>query len=151
MKYILFLSFLFLLHFGVSQSIDLQTISSTGGTSSGGQLQWTTGETIIYGSNTLTQGFHQGKLIITATGDLPDDYEFIAYPNPSQNGFFIKSGFGNNVKITVYDLQGKILETKTKIKLPVFIDISRYQSGIYFVQIENGNQLLKTFKIEKIK
>lgn len=140
----------FVLDFALSQSISLQTISSSGGANSGGQLHWTTGETVIYGNQTLTQGFHQGKLIITAVDDLENYYEFIAYPNPSQRGFFIKSEIIDNLNILVYDLNGKILIKKTESQLPVFIDISSYQNGIYFVRIEKDKQLLKTFKIEKI-
>ncbi len=140
----------FVLDFALSQSISLQTISSSGGANSGGQLHWTTGETVIYGNQTLTQGFHQGKLIITAVDDLENNYEFIAYPNPSQKGFFIKSELTDKVDIVLYDLNGKILKQITGIELPVFIDISRYHSGIYFVRIKKDKQLLKTFKIEKM-
>ena len=151
MKYLLLFLMTFLLDFASSQSIGLQTISSSGGTNSGGQLHWTTGETVIYGNQTLTQGFHQGKLIITAVDDLHNGYEFIAYPNPSQKGFFIKSAKIDNVDIVLYDLNGKILKQKMGIDLPDFIDISRFQTGIYFVRIKKDKQLLKTFKIEKIK
>ena len=133
----------------LSQLIELQVISSCGN-SGNLLLNWTTGEAVTGGNSLLTQGFHQGKLIITAVDDLENNYEFIAYPNPSQRGFFIKSEIIDNLNILVYDLNGKILIKKTESQLPVFIDISSYQNGIYFVRIEKDKQLLKTFKIEKI-
>ena len=149
MKYLTIFFFFFLLtNTGLSQSIEMQVISSTG--SNIGQLDWTMGEMAIAGSNNLTQGFHQGNLIITAIVDILNDIQAIAYPNPTMEGVFIKTEDVKNAHIRVFDLQGKPLTTKLIDHFPYYVDLTTYNSGIYFIQIFNNEQVLKTFKIEKI-
>ena len=150
MKYLTIFFFFFLLtNTGLSQSIEMQVISSTG--TNTGQLDWTMGEVAIAGSNSLTQGFHQGKLIITAIEDIIKDIEIIAYPNPTMEGVTIKTDDISSIDIRLFDLQGKQLSTKSIKHFPYYMDLALYDPGIYFIQLYDKEQILKTFKIEKIK
>ena len=69
-----------------------EAVSTAGnhGKTTSGSLSWTVGEpvikTITDGTNTLTQGFQQSRLTITAISDLKiPGIELSVYPNPTNN------------------------------------------------------------------
>ncbi len=74
---------------------------------------------------------------------------FSIYPNPAQNELFITSKNSSvNLKIKIYNLEGKLLSTKDiAFEKQVSIDVSNLTSGIYFLNIEdeNGNTTIKKF------
>jgi len=152
MKYLLtiFISII-LLNIGYSQSIEMQVISSTGSTNSNGKLEYTLGEAIIAGNSTLTQGFHQGRLNVTAIEETINNIEVIAYPNPTMDGINIKTSDLQKVDIRLFDYQGKHISSTSIDHFPYYLDLKRFDSGIYYIQLYDKNQILKTFKIEKIK
>jgi hypothetical protein len=49
----------------------------------------------------------------------------------------------------VYDLQGKLLQTKELTGTKTQIDMSSYARSTYFVKVIQGNREIKTFKIIK--
>jgi hypothetical protein len=64
------------------------------------------------------------------------------YPNPN-NGIFkitINSVEKENT-VTVYDLVGKVVLTKTFNTIGQTINISDQSKGVYFVKVQNGNQV----------
>ena len=67
-----------------------------------------------------------------------DDEIGIIFPNPSRGGkFTITNSEENILKISVYDIRGKIVSSKeVDIENPE-IDLSTKRSGIYFLYIEN--------------
>ncbi len=133
------------------QTIDMQVISSSGYYGSQNQLEYTVGEVIIAGNSKLTQGFHQGNLIITAIDDVILDIEITAYPNPAMHGVNINTNDIDNAQIRLFDFRGKQLATITIDRFPYYVDMNKYASGVYFIQLYNKKQILKTFKVEKIK
>jgi len=152
MKYLLIILITILTqNIGYNQSIEMQVLSSTGNPSSSSQLQYTMGEVAIAGNDNLTQGFHQGNLIITAIEDIVQDIEVIAYPNPTMNGINITSDDISSVQMRFFDMQGRQLASKLIDNFPYYIDLTKFDSGIYFIQLYDKKQILKTFKIEKIK
>ncbi len=69
-----------------------EVVSTAGshGETTAGSLSWTVGEpvieTITDGTNTLTQGFQQSKLTVTAINDLKfPGIELSVYPNPTNS------------------------------------------------------------------
>ncbi|MBW1298603.1 T9SS type A sorting domain-containing protein [Aquimarina litoralis] len=70
------------------------------------------------------------------------------YPNPVKEFFTIR-GLGS-VKSDIYitDLNGKLVQTMIDHSLDRTIDVTRLQSGVYFVQIDKQNSR-KTYKLIK--
>jgi hypothetical protein len=65
------------------------------------------------------------------------------YPNPSTGIYTVYSNTTSLDKIEVYDIMGKIIETKTNIQIngnSSTLNLSHISSGIYFVKITSNNQ-----------
>lgn len=67
------------------------------------------------------------------------------FPNPAKNKFTLEyeSPVAENIAVTLYDINGKILSTETWTVAPQIngknIDISAYASGIYFIRLQSQN------------
>jgi len=73
--------------------------------------------------------------------------------NPSPNYFELQvSGKGaSNIQLTVYDLQGRVVETKPSLKSLQTLKLGTfYRPGIYLAQITQGNEI-QTFRLIKTK
>lgn len=71
------------------------------------------------------------------------------FPNPTSGKFFIEVSTGNVTNILIVNLIGEtILNEKWNGRDKNEIDLSRYASGIYFLNVEN-EESSKTFKIIK--
>ena len=66
------------------------------------------------------------------------------YPNPTNSAFRISGVESANIEI--YDLTGKLLYETKNINYNTEIDIANLQNGVYFVKI-NDNNNIKTLKI----
>lgn len=128
----------------------MSILSSNGGLSSDNKLHWTTGETIIGGNIKLTQGFHQGQLHISSVDGLESSFEIIAYPNPTYKGIYLNAEIHEKFTFRIYDINGRILKENTYENNEIYVDLSEFKTGTYFIQLYDTSKLLKTFKIEKI-
>jgi uncharacterized repeat protein (TIGR01451 family) len=73
------------------------------------------------------------------------DNSVVIFPNPTQSIINIKSD--NNIKsIQLYDVQGRLLQTKLTDETSSSIDISDKSNGIYFLKITSD----KGIKVERI-
>lgn len=135
-----------------------QVVSSNGDSQStaGVEVSWTVGEavieTFIGGSNTLTQGFHQTKLTITAVSELLiPGLEIKAFPNPTQD--FITVHFSEYIegsRYFLYDFTGKLLENKLILSADTEINMQKYAGGQYILKLTNkSRQPIQTFQIIK--
>ena len=134
-----------------------EVISANGGTATaaGTQVSWTIGEPIITtvsdANNTLTQGFHQSKLTVTAINDIQVlGVEIKVYPNPTSD--FVIVHFSKVMEKPTYflfDLSGRIIEQKNIESTDVKIDMTSYAGGSYILKVNSGQQPLQTFKIIK--
>ena len=60
------------------------------------------------------------------------------YPNPTTNYLFIE-GNENPISISIYNLLGvEVISTKNTDK----VDVSELHSGMYFIEINNDNEVL---------
>jgi hypothetical protein len=85
-----------------------------------------------------------------------DDYPQIAldavvYPNPTENiaqlqlnGFEIPA---DGLRATLYDGNGKRLQTVTVTDDLTTLQIGQYAKGTYYLEVRDGKRTLKTFKI----
>lgn len=98
--------------------------------------------TVIEGSSPLsTHGFDDHQLALSV------------YPNPVTDDAFIRldhfAAVGlNNLSVNVYDVDGKIVFTQTKLQSSIIvIDRSALSAGMYFVEVTNGNERLASKKM----
>ena len=70
-------------------------------------------------------------------------------PNPARHSFVVKNTGSANMKVSVYDVLGKIIKQKSG-SADILFDCSELQSGMYFLRIEANNQIItKSIVIEK--
>lgn len=155
MKYLIIILVLFLAGSVVSAQ---QVVSSNGDSKSaaGVEVSWTLGEpvieTLIGSSNTLTQGFHQTKLAITAVSEiLFPGLEIKVYPNPTPDVITIQfSEYLEGSMYWLYDLRGKLLENKLIGSTDTEISMKKFASGQYILKLTNASrQAIQTFQVVK--
>jgi len=139
------------------QTIQNSVISSTGGSSSAGnvKMDYTLGETVIEtfsaGGNTLTQGFHQTNLTLVAVENVELFAEISVFPNPTSE--FVNIDIPANYKlmeISMFDVTGKLLKTKANASGLVTLDVNDLATGTYYLQVINPkNKEYKTYKLIK--
>lgn len=135
-----------------------EVVSSNGDTKSaaGHEVSWTVGEavieTLIGSTNTLTQGFHQSRLTVTAVTDLLyPGIEIKVFPNPTQEFITIRfSEYIEDTRYSIYDLRGKLIENKLISSADTEIDLKKYASGQYILKLTNkSRQAIQTFQVIK--
>jgi hypothetical protein len=141
------------------QKLTPQVISSAGASASGGgvELSWTVGEPIVStfmtSNNILTQGYHQGKLEVTAI-DIPDYPELVllVYPNPVSTTLMlnIKGDGIKNFSLHLYNMEGKMLINKQVEMLPALINLEPFADGAYLLTVfMDDEKPIGTFRIVK--
>ncbi len=148
---------LFLLLFVAGSTTAQTVVSANGGTATaaGTQVSWTIGEPVVAtvsdGNNTLTQGFQQSKLTVTAINDIQvAGVEVKVYPNPTSD--YVTVHFSNKIEKPVYllfDLSGRLIEQKNIESTDTRIDMSSYSGGSYILKLSIAKHPLQTFKIIK--
>ena len=135
-----------------------QVISSSGSTlkSSTGSLSFTVGELVIdtknAGATTITQGFHQTKLTITAMNVLrQQNFSISAFPNPTSDfvNLKIEKGEIRDIEFILFDLQGKVLSNRKIESTNTEVSFSGYNSGNYLLKVTQKGKEIQTFKIIK--
>lgn len=140
-------------------SLLAQNVVSSGGETQnvpGYEVSWTIGEpvieTISSGTNTLTQGFHQSKLLVTPVSELLlPEITIRVFPNPTSD--FVTVQFNKimeNSLLSLFDLSGKKLENRQIASTLTQVDLKRYPNGSYILNLtQKNNQLIQSFKIVK--
>lgn len=158
-KPLLFFVLLLLFGSGVVQLNAQEVISSNGGSYKGSvvQLDWTIGEpviaTLISGTNTLTQGFHQSNLTVTAVDQMATSTITLkVYPNPVSEQLVLETRKGEKQRLSLklFDITGKLLYQQA-VKQPVeTVNMQVYVPGNYLLRVfaEDGIPL-QTFKVVK--
>jgi hypothetical protein len=121
------------------------------------QLSWSIGEpmieTYMAGSNTLTQGFQQSRLTITAVDllSLPG-LTVSVYPNPVFTELILEVSEGSSdiLSYQLFMMDGKILLHKRVENQTERINMEIYREGTYLLKVfYENNKASKTFKIVK--
>ncbi len=68
--------------------------------------------------------------------------EIIIFPNPAKNTLFIKANNGNSLPHVKYRILNTLGQQVKTGNLNTSIDISSFEAGIYFIEIENNGQLI---------
>lgn len=87
-----------------------------------------------------------------SVGDVIDEESINVYPNPVRDEAVIEIN-GNNfsdLNVELYGLSGSLLETVSRTETGrMRIDMSKYQQGVYFIRVSEGNQVVRK-KIVKL-
>ena len=77
-----------------------------------------------------------------------EDEEFKIYPNPTNDVLNIE---GNNIEVvSLYNLSGQLLfERKNESKQNIKVDLSQFQSGVYFIKLLSNTKAQKVIKVIK--
>lgn len=141
-----------------AQSISNQVISSYGLSATNGTAQTdaTIGEpvtaTVSDGNNTLTQGFHQTKLLVTAINENKTVNNYLFYPNPVNEvlTFSYTNAANQSIGLQLFDMNGKVLYNKQNITTNEQLLFSDKANGQYILKVvDKNNNELKTYKIIK--
>lgn len=85
--------------------------------------------------------------------DMADELKVVAMPNPSKTNFKVAIGGVDNLKepvrITVSDMLGRVVETRTVTAGQVILIGDKYRSGTYLLRLTQGNKVnqLKLVKV----
>jgi hypothetical protein len=155
---------LFLLSVVSISSIQAQQATTTAGgeaSGSGGTASYTVGQTVYTtntstNGNTIAQGVQQPFEISTTIGinETSIKLEMSVYPNPTTNYLTLKvddSAMLNNQQLSyhLYDLQGKLIESKKVISNSSNISLENQPTATYLLKVTRNNQVIKIFKIIK--
>lgn len=142
-----------------AQSIQNEVVSSSGASSSSTSfnIDYTVGEPVIEltssTSFTLSQGFHQPSLYVTAIEDI-ELSDISCYPNPVNDNLVVEipSSYTDAFVYTICDLNGKILANATIYSGSSIIDMKSFAVGNYLLQVtETSSGKSFQSKILKIK
>jgi hypothetical protein len=155
MKFYLFLCLPWVI---VNTLLAQEVVTSSGGyaATSGGKLTWTIGEPVtetISGTNaTLTQGFNQGKLLITVIKN-PENtgLTFKVYPNPANDYLRLSVGEEEtgNLKYFLIDMGGKMLFERNLFGTETDISIGTLPASVYLLKVYQNNKEIGVYKIIK--
>ena len=155
------LSAVLLLGLGLTGLQAQTAVPATGSNASGsgGTVSYSVGQVVCTtntgGSNgSVAQGVQQPFEISVVTG-LEEakgiNLSVSAYPNPTTDFLNLKVGNYDNTNLSyqLFDISGKLLETKKLEGNQTNIVMSNLVPAIYFVKVTDGNKEVKTFKIIK--
>ena len=146
-----------LLFFGLGGLHAQESVNGSGGeaTGTGGTASYSLGQ-VVYTTNTGTngsvvQGVQQPYEISTTLGinETSINLELSVYPNPTANFLTLKTDDNANLSYQLYDIQGKIIESKIVNNNSTNISLEGQPKAIYFLSMVKNNQIVKTFKVIK--
>lgn len=124
-----------------AQSLTPEVLSTSGTTFTNAthQIEFTIGEvatsTLTAGGNTLTQGFHQPELRFASIEDFSNDVVMNLYPNPTEQFVTIETTSEMELKVIVFDMNGKVVLTSNPFIQKQVFDLSLLSAGNYIFKV----------------
>jgi hypothetical protein len=134
-----------------------ESLTASGGdaTGAGGSSSYSVGQ-VVYTTNTgsngsVAQGVQQPYEISVTTGvnETTINLELSVYPNPTTDYLTLKVEKTEGLSYQLYDLQGKVIASKTVNGTSTNISLEEQPTATYFLNVVNNTQVVKTFKIIK--
>lgn len=143
-----------------NSSIAQESINTTGGDiqGSGGSVSYSAGQVEYHTSSTadasVAEGVQQPYEISVITGIEEGDgieHTVKAYPNPTINKLTleVKEFKISTMTFQLYDMEGKLLQSRKLTSKQTQISMSELPTGVYFLKVTQTQQAIKTFKIVK--
>jgi len=158
-KKLKFCALLFLIS-GLTTLQAQETIPATGGNASGsgGSVSYSVGQ-VVYTTNTGTNGsVAQGVQqpyeisVVTAIEEATGiNLSVSVYPNPAKDYLTLKIEELDlsNLSFQLNDIRGKLLQNEKITGNQTSVVVSNLAPGTYFLNIIQGNNVVKTFKVVK--
>ena len=127
-----------------AQSIDRHVAASSGNeySTSVGSMAYTIGEpltnTLVGGTATFTQGFHQGTINITSVRQQLPVADISVYPNPTVNAVQVQYG-GNSAQWQLHTMDGKLITQGQLAQGTNSIDMMPLAQATYLLTITAGS------------
>ena len=140
-----------------AQAQQATTATGSDASGSGGTAAYSVGQ-IVYTTNTgitgsVAQGVQQAYEISIVLGiEIHSiNLEITVYPNPTTNYLTLNVGKAelSTLNFQLYDISGKIIESRKIISNSETIGTENLPSATYFLKVNNNNNEVKTFKIIK--
>lgn len=155
-----FIAVIFLCNLGMALNAQQATTAAGGDLSgSGGSVSYTIGQ-IDYinasgGGNIITQGVQQPYEIFLISEIAEANgiqLNCNAYPNPTTDllKLNIKNYDLSNLSFQIFDLNGKLLTEGKITSAESSISLEDFKQAVYFLKIIDNNNVIKSFKINKI-
>ena len=111
-------------------------------------MSYTVGETVIATATTssfhITQGFQQPDVAVLSVEEV-QKIDISVYPNPARDVLNITTS--ENTRLSVYDMQGKLVQTLDIFSSQTSIDVSNLSRGTYTLVFEANGTLANRMKI----
>lgn len=134
-----------------AQEITQSVVSTAGGNVQNDAYtnSWTIGEVITetytMENNTLSQGFHQGNLVVDWIGkDVPQEFQIKAYPNPAKDIMIIELQ-DPGLDYQLVNVKGRVIQNGIFFSIQDQIDFTHIPAGTYFLKVKD----YKTHKVIK--
>ncbi|MCB0408933.1 MAG: T9SS type A sorting domain-containing protein [Flavobacteriales bacterium] len=101
-------------------------------------------------TNTTSHIVNRGIYDLTTTNTLVYDptEQLYIYPNPAKDNLNVMLPQNNNLMLSIYSIDGKLMEQKI-IQQNSTIDVSEFPNGMYFIQAKNQDGKIFTSKFIK--
>jgi len=141
----------------VSLKAQSNVVSGGGeGTGSGGSVSFTLGQidyTSVSGSQgSLGAGMQQAfEIFVLGIENKKINLKVSVYPNPTVNflNLTISDYQFNQLKLMLFDVQGKLVKQEQCSAASTPIDMSELSQGTYLLKVLEGNQELQSYKVVK--
>ena len=151
--------FLIFFLFTIQLSYAQETVPSSGGNASGsgGSASYTVGQ-VFYTNHTSSDGFvsqgvqHPFEFQTLSNPELTTvNLTAVTYPNPTIDYVVLKiiDTPLENLQYTLFDLNGKTIDSKPIRTSSTEINMKNVSTGMYLLKLTKKNKSLKTFKIIK--
>lgn len=151
------LTLVLLIGFALSAKAQQTTVSS-GGDIHGdtGTLSFSLGQvhfnTYSSSSMAISEGIQQiYEVRSLSTGLSTEPFSLAVYPNPASDYLTInfRNQFGEGYNFQLYDLNGKMIINRKISGEKTIIDLRKYASAIYILNLYKDNSKIQSFKILK--
>ena len=133
-----------------SQAQELNVLAASGNYTEGTthSIAWTLGEvvtaTLTFPNNHVTQGFHQSEIHVVSIQEY-QPLNISVYPNPASDMINVTSD--EDAIMSLYDMQGKLIQTYNVNSMVSAIDVSYLERGTYLLLFNANGALAEKMKI----
>ena len=126
-------------------------------TGNGGSVSYSVGQIAVQsksdGAASISEGVQQPyEISVVGVDNYPDiTLHAVLYPNPTQGRLKLEiSNLQFDGELKVYDVNGKYVFSKKLEGKTTEFDISSCAPGTYYINVYDGTQSLKSFKVVKM-
>jgi len=140
----------------IGAKANAQTAVATAG-GEAGTMSFTVGQAFVApttsDAGSITPGVQQAYEISTVevgVADRPITLEAAVYPNPVMDRLMLRVDDNEaSMRYTLTDANGRAIATDNIVEPQTSIEMANLAQGVYFLRVDDGEALVRTFKIVK--